>query len=255
MLDIEDLRVFVEIAHLESFTRAAQALRMPKSSVARRLARLEEKIGRQLVARSTRVVTLTEDGELFLPHARRLLDDSIEARNVFSAGAEIARGYLTMTAPSTFGRAFIAPLLPRFQQRHPNIRVALRLSPAKLELGEVVDIAIRLGPLVEAGLGVGRLGEIDYVLVASPGYLSSTAKIEEPIDLSHTNFVELRPPAADNRIELHREGKAQTVRLVPNIEVNDPEAAKAIVLAGGGVAALPSFLVADDIAAKRLSSC
>lgn len=253
MIQLSDVRVFLQILDNGSFTSAAKALKVPKSSVARQLQRLEKEVGCELLLRTTRSVALTDEGRAFLPHARRLLDDSIEATNATRRNADGARGLVTVSTSSTFGRAFIAPLLPRFLKRHPGVRVSLNLTPAKIGIGiDQADIAIRLGPIVEPRLGVRRLGQIDFWLVATPRYLKGRRPIEEPVDLSKHDLIELRPPASDNRLDLMRHRKVQSVRCVPIVEINDPDAVKTVVLADCGIGTLPTFLVAKDVAEGRL---
>jgi DNA-binding transcriptional LysR family regulator len=251
---LADVKVFVAIADAGSFTAAAQALHAPKSSVARQLQRLEDELGRTLIARTTRTLRLTDNGKAFLPHARRLIDDEIEARSVLQAGAEGASGLLTVSAPATFGRIFLAPKLPEFLRRHPKVRVYLRLTAAKVQIGVGhTDLAFRLGPLVEPGLASRSLGSIAIALVAAPGYLSARPAIHEPLDLASADFIELRPPASNHRLALFRAGVEQSLRYVPRLEMDDPDAVKSTVLAGAGVAALPRFLVEDELRRGELA--
>jgi len=253
MILLADVRVFLEIATRGSFTAAAQSLGAPKSSLARHLARLEEQLGRQLVARTTRHVELTEHGRTFLPHARRLLDDESEALNVLRAGADGASGLLTVSAPATFGRRFLAPHLPDFRRAHRNVRVCLRLTATKVDIGVgQTDVAFRLGALVEANVAARRMGEIEYALVAAPGYLAGRKPLWEPFDLAAVDFLELRPPAMDHRVTLHSAGEERSLRYVPSLEMDDPEGLKAAALADGGVAALPLFLVEDELKSGTL---
>jgi DNA-binding transcriptional LysR family regulator len=251
---LTDIRVFLEIVSTGSFTAAAQSLGAPKSSVARQLMRLEAEVGAQLIARTTRTVELTDEGRTFVPHARRLLDDSIEAQNVLRTHGESANGLLHVSAPSTFGRRFLAPHLPAFRSKHPNVRVALRLTSSKPEIrvGQT-DIAVRLGPLVEPNLGVRPLGHIDYVLVASPAYLKGRPPLADPLDLASHDLLELNPPATDNRLDLYRNGELRSVRCVPAIEIDDPESVRAATLAGGGIATLPAFLAMNEIESGELT--
>ena len=245
---LADVKVFVEIAETGSFTAAAKALRAPKSSVARQLARLEDELGQPLIARTTRSLRLTDNGKLFLPHARRLIDDEIEARNVLRSGGDGASGLLTISAPSTFGRRFLAPRLPEFLNQHPNVRVHLCLTAAKVQIGVgQSDLAFRLGALIEKGLASRALGAIDFALVASPAYLRARPPIATPLDLAGVDFIELRPPAADHRIALFRAGVEQSLHYVPRLEMDDPDGVKATATAGAGVAALPRFLVEAEL--------
>jgi DNA-binding transcriptional LysR family regulator len=140
------------------------------------------------------------------------------------------------------GRIFLAPHLPAFRKRHPNVRISLRLTSTKAEIGVGrTDIAIRLGPLIESGLSVLRFGHIDFCLTAAPVYLKSRPILLDPLDLASHELLELRPPARDNRLDLYRGGELRSVRCVPAIEIDDPETIKTVAIAGGGIATLPLF--------------
>lgn len=250
---LSDVRVFVEIASLGSFTAAGRALGLPKSTVARRLSRLEEALGCQLTRRTTRNVSLTEKGRLFLPHARRLVDDGIEAANAMHDPKSGASGHVVLSSPATFGRLFIAPLLPEFRRRHPNVRVSLHLGAQRVDLGAGhTDAAVRLGALVEPNLAIRKLGFIPYVFVCAPAYLEKRAAPQTPLELSQFDFVELRPPAIDGALSIHKGQQTEVVRFVTSIEIDDPSAVRLAVLASGGAAVLPRFLVQEDIATGRL---
>lgn len=253
MLLLNDVRVFIEIAAAGSLTAAARKLGLPKSSVTRQLDRLESTLTVRLFSRTTRSLALTDEGATFLPHARRLLDDSIEAENVLRRQAAGPSGLVTVSASTTFGRHFLAPHLPEFRRRYPKVRVALRLSAVKFSVGGgQVDVAIRLGPEIESNVARRKLGEIAFCLVAAPTYFRKRPALKEPLDLARVDLIELKPPSVDHRLELYRNGTMQSVRYVPVFEMDDPEAVLATVIAGGGVAALPHFLVAPALAESRL---
>ena len=253
MILLSDVRVFLEITQAGHFVGAARKLGVAKSNIARQLARLEEELGVRLFARTTRVLALTDEGRVFLPYAQRLVDDAHEASSVVQARKGRAGGLLKVSSPSTFGRWFLAPHLANFRKRQPDVRVSLELTSEKVEIGpEGADIAIRLGPLLDPGLSVRRLGAIAFCLVAAPGYLRGHPRPKRPDDIRDHDFIALRPPVAARRIELHRARDAASVSLLPVAESNDPDVVHAVCRHGGGIAALPQFLVADDLRAGQL---
>lgn len=250
MIQLSDVRVFLEILSTGSFTAAAKALQMPKSSVARQIARLEAEVGCRLLRRTSRSVALTDEGRSFVPHARRLLDDGIEAENVLRTKGKGASGLLTVSATALVGRAFLAPHLPAFLARNPNVQVALWLSAARLGIGSSlgeVDIAIRLRAEGAAQMGSRKLGQFDFCLVAAPAYLKKRRAPRMPADLQDHHILELSPPGKINRMELLKGGKSFALRYSPALQIDDPEAVRMATLAGGGISVLPTFLVADDI--------
>ena len=254
MLQLTDVRIFVEIVRTGSFTLAAKAVGLPKSSVARNLARLEAELGCGLFHRTTRKVTLSDAGRSFLPHARRFLDDLVEATNALRSFGDGAAGTLLVTSPGTFGRAFVAPCLPEFRRKHPNVRVILNLTPAKVDIAAgQADVAIRIGPVAQPDVTALRLGQVNYCIVASPTYLDGRSPIAQPDDLSGQEMIALRPPWVDHRLDLVNGPITRSIRSLPTLDVNDPESVRLAALAGGGIAALPTFLIADDVAQGRLT--
>ena len=250
MIQLSDVQVFLEIVSAGSFTAAARALKMPKSSVARQIARLEQEVGCALLDRSTRVVVLTEDGRNFLPHARRLLDDGIEAQNVLRLKGKGASGLLTIATTGLIGRNFIVPHLPAFRERHPNIRVALWLGQDRHEIGSgpgEADIAIRLRTIASPEIGNQKLGDIDFCIVAAPRYLEHKGLPLVPEDLATHAIIELGPAGKHNRLLLNGKDRTATVAFAPPIHIDDPEAVRIAAIAGGGIAVLPTFLVYEDV--------
>lgn len=250
MLQLSDVRVFLEIVSTGSFTSAANALGMPKSSVARQMARLEDMVGCRLIDRTSRVVALTEDGRAFVPHARRLLDDGVEAQNILRQKGGGASGLLTITTTPLLGAAFLAPHLGAFRALHPRVKISMLLSAKRVEIGSgpgEADIALRLRSEAQPNIGSRKLGEIDFRLVAAPTYLQGKPMLREPADLGDHTYVELGPQGKDHRIELVRGSESRAVQYNPALHVDDPQTALAAIVGGAGVGSLPAFLVASAL--------
>lgn len=255
MIKLSDVQVFLEIVSTGSLSGAARALKMPKSSVARQIARLEDEVNCALLNRSARVVTLTSEGLNFVPHARRLLDDGIEAQNALRTEGKGASGLLSVATTGPIGRTFIAPVLPDFLARHPAIRVNLWLGHERHEIGPEagqVDVAIRLRSVGAPDLGNRKLGEIDFRIVAAPDYLARQGMPLSPEALGGHAIIELGPSTKHNRLSLSRGNEAATVVYTPCIHIDEPEAVRVAAIAGGGIAVLPAFLVDADVRAGRL---
>lgn len=153
MLDLIDVRAFARIADLRSVSAAARALKAPKSSVSRSLARLEAAVGAVLVERSTRHLRLTDVGALFHPHALRILNDVDEAETALGSFAGVPRGTLRVNALYAFALALLAPMLPAFLARYPEVRVTLDVDNRQVDvLAEQADLMIRIGTLATSGL-------------------------------------------------------------------------------------------------------
>ncbi len=186
MLDLIDLRAFARIADLGSISGAVRALSSPKSSVSRSLVRLEESVGAVLVERSTRHLRLTDAGLLLQRHARRILDDVGEAENAVGGLIGAPRGDLRISAPFPFAAGPLAPMLPGFMARYPEVRILLTVDNRNVDLlNEPIDVVIRIGPLVDSELIARRLAVFDLWPCASPAYLAKRGVPAKPSDLEH----------------------------------------------------------------------
>ncbi|HVP29300.1 MAG TPA: LysR family transcriptional regulator [Myxococcota bacterium] len=253
MLDLKDLRIFLKVAELGSLSGAASALRVPKSTASRALARLEERVGSPLLRRSARRLGPTETGVLLQRHALRILGEVELAETAVSRVRGAPRGLLRVTAPFTFGRAFVAPLLPEFLARHPEIRVALELTPGGVEpVGSEVDVAVRLGPLDGSSLRARKLGRATLWLCASPRYLAGRKAPRQATDLEDHDVLDWSGPDGERGWTLFGPDRAETVRVTPRLTVNDASVLRVAALAGTGVAWLPDFLCHADLEAGRL---
>ncbi|AYN96414.1 LysR family transcriptional regulator [Pseudomonas sp. LTJR-52] len=171
-MDMKDVGVLAAIAAAGSLSGAARRLGMTPMSVSRRLAALERELRVRLIHRTTRSVSLTPEGEAFLPYAQTMLEAEEAARATLSPEASGARGVLKVTAPAVFGRTVIAPLLPQLLAEHPALKVDLNLSDNIVDIvGSGIDVAIRIAPLRDSNLIARQLAVNPRVLCASPQYL------------------------------------------------------------------------------------
>lgn len=184
-LDHEDLRAFLAVVAHGGFTRAALALRMPKSSVSKRVAALEARVGVALLARTTRTVAVTAAGRALADELGPALEALEGALDRSRLDAAQPRGRVRVTAPMVFGDELLAPLVPPFLARHPAVQVDLWLTDRRVDLvAEGVDVAVRAGPLVDSALVVRRLGPAASCLVASPRYLAERGAPRRLADLA-----------------------------------------------------------------------
>lgn len=253
MLDLVNLRAFARIADLGSISGAARALRMPKSSVSRSLSRLEEAVGAALIERSTRHLRLTDAGLLLQRHARRILDDVGEAENAIGGLVGQPRGDLRVSVPFTFAAGPLAPMLPAFLKRYPDVRVILGVDNRNVDLlTEEIDVVIRIGPLADSALIARRLATFELWPCASPAYLAARGVPARPRDLAGHAII---AHASRERVWRFgsRQGAAATeVELNSIAVVPEPAVAKTMLIAGAGIAWLPDFHAADAIAEGSL---
>src|SRR5260221_1634947 len=183
MLDIEDLQTFVEVANSGGVSPAARRLGVAKSIVSRRLLRLEEQLGVQLLARTTRGAALTEAGATFRDHAARVCAEIDIARESLLPTGDL-RGQLRIAAPLSFGTTHLAPVLAELARRHPRLNMLASYSDRFVDIvGEGFDCAVRVGYLSDSNLIARRIGPVSWRLVASPDYIKKHGSPETPDEL------------------------------------------------------------------------
>ena len=249
-VDPNDLLIFARVAELGSFSRAAEQLRLPKSTVSRRLAALESRVGERLLLRTTRRQTLTEFGTLLLEHARQVAAE-VAAVTALSEHRQAAPGgRLRVSMPSDFANLLLADALAACVGRYPGIALELDLSPRRVDLlGEGFDLAVRMGDLPDdALLAARRLAVFPAGLYASPGYLAGHGEPAHPDDLGRHEAVRLLrgngelTPWVLTQGEQHWQG-------VPagRASVNSPELQIRLARAGCGIVAVPDHFASADV--------
>lgn len=247
-MDIEELRTFVEVADAGGVSPAARRLGVSKSIVSRRLLRLEEALGVQLLARTTRGAALTEAGATFRDHAARACAEIDTAREtILPTGALCGR--LRIAAPLSFGPTHLAPVLAEMARRHPQLHVHACYSDRVVDLiAEGYDCAIRLGYLQDSDLLAKRIGPIHGTVVASPGYIEAHGAPETPDDLAVHQAV----MQGTETWQLMDGDRIVTVRPQGRFKADNGVALVAAALAGLGIACLPTGLIHDHLASGAL---
>ncbi len=252
MFDLTDLRAFARIADLGSLSAAARALGMPKSSASRSLARLEAATGSALIERSTRHLRLTDAGRLLQRHAQRILDDVGEAENALLGLIGVPRGRLRVSVGFTFAVGPLAPMLPQFLARHPEVRVALSIDNRNVDLlAEDFDVAIRIGPMPDSDLIARRLTTIALWTCASPAYLAARGTPATVEDLRSHELIGRVDRRASWRFRAPG-GVLHEIEVVPGTVVPEPAVLQAVLVGGAGIGRLPDFCAADAVASGAL---
>lgn len=247
------LRAFVTVADHGGFAAAARQLGLSTSALTRHVAALEDDLGARLLRRTTRAVSLTDEGARFLDPARRLLADYEEARAGLERGAAEPTGHLVVTAPLVFGRLHLAPLLGRYALRHPRLTVELLLSDRNERLVEAgIDAALRIGHLEDTSDIAVRVGAVRRVLVAAPDYLAGAPPIARPEDLAAHRLIAFQPLAPRNRWNFQGPGGATSLALPPAFATDSADVAIGHACSGGGLTLALSYQVAGHLAAGRL---
>jgi DNA-binding transcriptional LysR family regulator len=237
-----DLLIFARVAEAGSFTRAAERIGLPKSTVSRRIALLEERLGERLIQRTTRRLLLTEFGHLLLEHARHVAAE-VDAVNALSEYRQIfPSGKLRVSLPNDIAKLLLNNMLSEFITRYPAVSLELDLSPRRVDLlGENFDLALRMGELPDdALLAAHRLAVLTCGLYASPDYLARRGTPEQPDDLLHHDTLRIferdREPTAWT-LMLGNERWSGTPR--QHSSANAPEMLVILARAGAGIAAVP----------------
>jgi len=246
------MQTFVQIAEQGSLTRAAEVLGTSLPAVVRSLAALEAHLGVRLFHRTTRRLSLTEEGRHYLPSARDVLLAADTADLALKTEAHELAGQLTITAPVLFGHMYVAPAITRFMQRHEKVRCSVRLYDRTVNLlEEGIDVGIRIGALEDSSLVAQTLGTIRRVVVASPAYLAQHGTPQHPSDLAGAPCVRGRIDAPP-QWTFHQGGKTFRVTPSSRLEFNHLAPAIEACAAGMGFGTFFSYQVLQMVAQGRL---
>jgi DNA-binding transcriptional LysR family regulator len=236
------------VAEAGSFTDVARELNLTQPTVSKQISALEERLGTRLVNRTTRSLTLTDDGRQFYEHSRQILEALAEAESVIGKGRSAPSGMIRLGCPVAFGRLHVAPRMARLLDRHPELSVELLMNDGFVDLVEHgIDLAVRVGELTDQSLIARRIGTTARVTVASPDYFARRSEPQTPEDLRSHNCIVYTHLSTVN--EWHFDGSAGPirVRVQGNFRANNSEAVREAVLSGIGVAVTPTWLFRDEI--------
>lgn len=254
-ISADDLILFATIAEQESLVRAAEHLSMPKATVSRRLANLEATLGQRLLIRTTRRLTLTEFGQEFLDHCRRVAEEVTTTQDFVRSQDVQPRGRLRISMPADYAEQRLSRAIATFIETCPEIQIDLDLSARRVDLiGERFDLAIRIGPLDDdATLVAHKIDELCPHLYASPIYLALHPLPQHPDDLmTHSSVRMLSGRGAAIPWKLTR-GKESWENVPPGrLTINSPSVIHQLLLEGAGIGVLPDYFAEEDVRRKRL---
>ena len=249
-IDPNDLLIFARVAELGSFSRAADRLALPKSTVSRRLAALEQRLGERLLTRTTRRQSLTEFGLQLLEHARQVASE-VEAVAALSEKRQATpSGRLRVSMPSDFASLLLADTLAAFVALYPAIQLDLDLSPRRVDLlGEGFDVALRMGHLPDdASLSAKRLAVFSFGLYAAPSYLAEHGDPGHPDDLPRHEAVRLLMANGEAAPWTLSQDDERWQGTPPGrVSANAPELLIKLACAGAGIAAVPDYFAAAEV--------
>ncbi len=246
------LALFVAVIEQGSFSAAGRALDLSPSAVARAIDRIEARLGVRLLLRSTRMLSLTNEGQAYLQAARRILNDLDDTeRQLSEQGAP--RGRLRVSAALSHGRLCNVPLIGAFAALYPQISIDIALTDALVDVAAgQADVAVRFGPLPDSALTARKLGETRRVIVAAPDYLARHGVPLVPEDLHRHNCLNFNFRRVEPTWPFRRDGRDFALSVKGNIEANNGETLGQLAAIGTGVTRVGAFSVAEAISSGRL---
>lgn len=245
-LDIDALESLVAVARAGSISAAARDLEQPKQSVSRRILALEAQLGVRLIEKTTRALHLTAEGHALCDRAERILADLSETQQLIAERAREPEGPLRVSGPILLGQTLLGSVVADYCRRCPKVDLDVELSDRKVDLvEEAIDVAIRVGPVIDTSLIARLLATSETILVASPGYLASHGTPVEPNDLRNHSAVLAPTRSPDWLLERGRQRVASSAR--KGCRASSLKLAADIAAAGAGIALVPAFLVSATI--------
>jgi DNA-binding transcriptional LysR family regulator len=236
---VSQLQVFVKVVEAGGFTAAARELNLPKSTVSRHVARLEDRLGVRLLERTTRAIRTTEVGQAYYERCARIVGDIAQV---------VPKGTLRLSGPLTFGQLYLGELIAAFMAAHPEVDCEVDLSDRKVDLiEEGYDVAVRIGALADSSMIARRLGSSELVVVASPDYLREHGTPRVPSDLRDHECMRYEYSATSSW-SFGDESVAVRGRLM----ANNGDVLRAAAAAGLGIVQAPRFIVGPDLRSGRL---
>lgn len=255
MADLNSLLIFAEVAETGSFSRAARRLKMPTSTVSRRIAELEDDLGVRLLERSTRSLRLTDVGSEVLEHAQRTLEVDEAVSNIALDHRSKVSGKLRIAAPPSISDSLLAPLVGEFQGSYPDVQIQIFITERIVDqIAEGVDLAFRVGELEDSSLVALRLLTYRHRLLASPSYLKKIKPPREPKDLLDHRLLAFSFWRPENDWIFNRAGSDDkvTLQFQPYLSINEYSGLAAALLAGTGIGELPPIVQPDLLRSGRL---
>lgn len=249
MQDLNEMAIFAKVVEAGSFTKAADRMGLPKSTVSRKISQLEERLDVRLLNRTTRVLKPTETGKIYYQHCSKMLEEAEEADRAITKMQAEPTGLLRISAPLSFGEKFLQEALDIFLSKHPQVSIDLVLDNKNLDLVvDEIDVAFRVGPLADSSLVARKLGPAQMVLCASQSYLDEHGTPAKPSDLYQ--HVLIKHPVA--HLELEGPNGIEYIDAQARVVANDMVFIKNMVKRGLGIGGVPLAIAEDELRAGEL---
>jgi DNA-binding transcriptional LysR family regulator len=250
-MDLNEIAVFTRVVQAGSFTAAAKALGMPKSTVSRKVSDLEERLHARLLQRTTRKLSLTDAGRTYFDYGARIVGELEDAERAVGSLAVTPRGLLRVTAG--VNNNYLGDIVADFMKRYPEVSVELLCTGRSVDLiEERFDLGIRAGVLADSSLIARHLGSINWFLVATPAYLKKRGRPRAPDDLKGHDCMLFGAGTMTMQLRLARGDDHVQVAVPARLAVSDMDILSSIAQAGLGIALLPAFRCVNDLRERRL---
>lgn len=255
MDDLLRMAIFAKVVEAKGFSEASRRMELSKSSISKAVTQLERSLGVRLLHRTTRAMSVTEAGAAFYGHCARIVEEHDQAMLAVGRFHSEPRGLLRVSAPVAFGTLHIAPALPQFLARYPEVRIDMVINDRLVDLAdEGFDVAVRITREPSPNLVARHLATVNRKIVATPGYFQRMGVPAKPIELERHNCLTYTHFNPQETWRLRGPEGDIAVPISGNLRLNDDEALSAAVLGGLGVALLPNFLIGRDVHEGRLQA-
>lgn len=249
-----EMRAFVRSVELGGFSAASRELDLTPSALSKLVTRMEDRLGVRLMNRTTRKLALTAEGEAYFASAKRILIDIEEAEAEVTRFSQHPKGLLRVNVGVAFGMHQLAPALPRFLDRFPDIELDITMTDRVIDLVEEgADVAIRTGNLRDSSLVARKICDMHRVICASPGYLKKHGTPKTPQDLLQHNCISISAAPQLRKWPFAHKGVIETVEVSGNVSANNAETLLQLAATGVGIIRLADVIVADGIRAGWLT--
>lgn len=251
-MDIKNLLVFVRVVQTGSFTKAASALGMPKSTVSRQVAELEKELGIPLLKRTTRNLKITDVGQIYYEHGLSIATEIEKAEAMVSNLQSVPQGTLKITAAPDLANHFLPKMISQFTRDNPKVKVDLILTERVVDIiGEGFDLALRIGELKDSTLIARKIGTVEGFLFASPTYLKKFGEPQQCVDLKKHDCILFQTEGKD-KWNFTGPRTEKSVEVTGKISTNDMSLVKEFAIAGAGIAILPYYLAQNEVKSGKL---
>lgn len=250
------MALFAKVVEKASFSAAAEMLGLSKSNVSQQISQLEESLGIKLLNRSTRSLSLTDEGRHYYERCRRIVEEAEAAETELAMTSKAEAGKVRITCPYNLGLNFIVPLLPQFRELYPSIEIDLILEDRVLNMiDEGIDLSFRAGWLADSGLYSVAIAPMAMIIVASTSYVAIHGPVNSLDDLRNHKWISITGIQHPDRITVQNDaGEKVTISPIETvIKVNSGYAARSLVLAGAGIGMLPDYACLASLARGELA--